>query len=94
MKGDEIVWHCDRHSNETVTPRKHVTTYENMLNWMVEFPRRSENRGIKFAGVNSIRITKSINLPIFCTVLGVSCDIDVFKLTASAQSFNREVYGQ
>ena len=25
-------------------------------------------------------------------VLGVRCDADIFKLTASAQSINREVY--
>ena len=25
-------------------------------------------------------------------VLGVRCDVDIFKLTASAQSINREVY--
>ena len=30
VKGDEIVRHCDRPSNETVTPGKYVTKYENM----------------------------------------------------------------
>ena len=25
-------------------------------------------------------------------VLGVRCDVDIYKLTASAQSINREVY--
>ena len=28
----------------------------------------------------------------FCTVLGVRCDVDIFKLTASAQSIYREVF--
>ena len=28
----------------------------------------------------------------FCMVLGVLCDVDFFKLTASAQSIYREVY--
>ena len=43
-----------------------------------------ENRGIKIARVNSIRISKSINLRGLYTVLGVGCDIDIFKLTACA----------
>ena len=47
---------------------------------------------LKFARVNSIRITKSINLQLFTLilkVLGVRGDVDTFKLTASAQSINR-----
>ena len=35
---------------------------------MVEYLWKFESRGIKIAGVNSIRITKSINLLKFCTV--------------------------
>ena len=62
VKGDEIVRYCDRLSNETVTVMKHVTKYKNMRKWMVEFLRKFENHGIKIARVNSIRITKSINL--------------------------------
>ena len=81
MKGDEIVRPCDRHSNETVTLRKHFTKHKHTQKWMVDFLRKIENRCIKIAGVNSIRITKSINLLSFCTVLGVRCDVD-----------NREVY--
>ena len=61
-KGDEIVRHYDRHSNEIVTLRKHVTKDKHMQKWMVEFLRKFENRGIKISRVNSIRITKSINL--------------------------------
>ena len=37
LKGDEIVRACDRHSNETVTLRKHVTKYKKMRKLMVEF---------------------------------------------------------
>ena len=62
VKGYEIVRPCDRHSNETVTLRKRVTNYKHMSKWMVEFLRKFENRGIKTARVNSIRITKSISL--------------------------------
>ena len=53
---------CDRHSNETVTLRKHVTKYKNMQKWMVEFLRKYKGRGNIIARVNSIHITKSINL--------------------------------
>ena len=62
VKGDEIVRPCDRHSRETVTLRKHVTKYKKMRKWMVDFFRKGEHRGIKIARVNSIGITKSINL--------------------------------
>ena len=62
VKGDEIVRPCDRRSNETVTLKKHVTKYKNMLKWMVLFLRKLENTGIKIARINSILITKSINL--------------------------------
>ena len=37
MKRDVIVQPCDQHSNETMTLRKHVTKYKNMLKWMIEF---------------------------------------------------------
>ena len=33
-----------------------------MRRWMVEFLRKFKNRGIKISRVNSILITKSINL--------------------------------
>ena len=47
VKGYEIVRPCDRHSNETVPLRKHVTKYKNMRKQMVEFLRKFKNRGIK-----------------------------------------------
>ena len=62
MRGDEIVRPCDRHSNETVTLRKHATKYKSMRKWMLECLQKIENRGIKISRVNSILITKSINL--------------------------------
>ena len=40
---------------------------------MFEFLRRFENRAINIALVNSIKITKSINLLKLCMVLGVRC---------------------
>ena len=95
MKGEEIVRHCDRHNNETVTLRKHVTKSENMLKWMLEFLRKFENCAIKIYRVNSILIAKSINLQLFTLILygvGGRCDVDNFKLTASAQSIYRKVY--
>ena len=41
---------------------KHVTKYKNMRKWIVEFLKKFENRGIKITQVNSILITKFINL--------------------------------
>ena len=58
VKEDEIVQPSDRHSIETVTLRNHVTKYKKQRQWMVEFLRKFENRGIKIARVNSILITK------------------------------------
>ena len=43
VKGDEIVRACDRHSNETVTHRKHVNKYIHMRKSMVEFLSKSES---------------------------------------------------
>ena len=45
-----------QHSNE------HVTKYKNMRKWMVEFLTKSESRDDKIVRVNSIRISKYINL--------------------------------
>ena len=61
-EGDEIVRACDRHWDETVTLTKHVTKYKYMRKWMVEFLSKSQSRVIKIIRVNSIRMTKSINL--------------------------------
>ena len=56
--------------------------------WIVEFLIQIENRCIKIAQVNSILINKSIDLLVTLILYGV----DIFKLTASAQFINREVY--
>ena len=53
--------YCDRHSNKTVTCRKHVPKYKNITKCTVEFLRKLDNRGIKITGVSSILITKSID---------------------------------
>ena len=48
---------------------------------MIEFLRKFENRGIKIARVNSILITKSINLQFLTLILygvGVRCDLRRF----------------
>ena len=50
---------------------------------MIEFPRKFENRGIKIARVNSILITKSMNLQLFTVMLygvGVCCDLGRFSV--------------
>ena len=60
-----------------------------MCEWTVEFLKKFENRGIKIAQVNSILITIPINLQLFSLILygfGVRCDVEILKLTASAQS--------
>ena len=84
MKGDEIVVPCDRYSNETLTLRKLVSKYENMQSLLSNL-RKFGNHGIKIALVNQILITKSINSELFTLILymlGVRCDVDIFKLTA------------
>ena len=61
---------------------------------MAEFLRKFKNRGIKITWINSILITKSINLQLFPLILygaGFRCDVDIFKLTASAQSIYRGI---
>ena len=58
---------------------------------MIEFLRKFENRGIKIARVNSIRITISINLRLFTFILyGVGGPL-WSKASFRAQSINREV---
>ena len=63
---------------------------------MFEFLRKFEDPGIKISRVNSILINFFfINLQLFTFILscvGVRCDVDIFKLTSSAQSIYREVY--
>ena len=68
VKRDNIVRPSDRQSYETVTVRKHVTKYKNILKWMVEILRKLENPGDKIARVNSILITKSIDLQLFTVI--------------------------
>ena len=46
-----------------------ATIYKNMRKWMIEFIRTFENRGFKIARVNTILITKSINLQLFTLIL-------------------------
>ena len=92
MKGDEIVRPFDRHSNETATVRKHVTKYKHMRKWMLVFLGKLENRFIKIARVNSIRITKSIKLLSFCMVLEARCDVDIYKITERASPLTVKVY--
>ena len=65
--------YCNRHSNETVTLRKHVSKTTNMRKRMIKFLREFENRGIKIAEP----IPKSINLQFLNLILhgiGVRCD--------------------
>ena len=56
---------------------------------MVEFLRKFENRGFKISRVNSILITKSINLQLFTSIMyGVGGQLwskEIFR----AQSINR-----
>ena len=50
---------------------------------MIEFLRKFENRSIKIARVNSIRITKSINVQLFTLILYgflVRCDLRRFSV--------------
>ena len=56
-----------------------------MRKWMNEFLSKSESRDNKIARVYLIRNTKSINLLLFHTGIGVRCDGDVFKPTPRAQ---------
>ena len=65
MKGDKIVRPCGQRNRDS---QEHVAKYKHMRQWMVESLRKFKNREIKIAGVNSIRITKSIDLLTFCTV--------------------------
>ena len=69
-----------------MTLKKQVTKYKIMRKWMVEVLRKSDSRGDKIDRVNSIRITKSINLLLFCTLLGsvvikgdFSCSVHLWK---------------
>ena len=47
-----LLYSCNLHSNETVTVKKHVTKYTNMLKWMVEFLRKFESHCCPVCGPN------------------------------------------
>ena len=65
---------------------------------MVECFRKFENRSSKIAPGHSLLITKFIDLQLFTLILYDvggplwSWHLNIFKLTASAQSIYREVY--
>ena len=67
-----------------------VTKYKHIQKWMLVFLGKFENRGIKIAWVNSIHISKNINLLLFRMASEVRCDVDISKLTTRAQSINSE----
>ena len=74
---------CNRHSNETVTLGKYGSKYKNMRKWMIEFVRKFENASIIIARVNSILMSKSINLQLFTLILkgfGLRCDLRRFSV--------------
>ena len=81
MKGDEIVRARDRHSNETVTLRKHVTKYKSMQKWLVEFLRKSESHGDKIArlpnSINSIILFGINSIPNLSIYLNFVCGVEV-----------------
>ena len=83
---------CDRHRNETVTLRKHVAKYKYMPN---EWLNSSENLRVVM-----IKLSELLNshhqiyrITLILYGVGVSCDVDIFKLTARAQPIYRDVYG-
>ena len=64
---------------------------ENMRKWIVQFLRKFENRGIKIARINSIRITKSIDSRLFLIMYGVGRPL-WSKAIFITQSIYREIY--
>ena len=95
MTGDEIVRPCDQHNNETVTLMEHVPKCKNKRKLVVEFLKKIRIVALKL--LELIRFL-SPNLSFYsyllelCIVLGVCCDVDIYKQTARAQSIYREVY--
>ena len=70
---------CNRHSNDTMTIGKYVSKCKNMRKWMIEF----ETSRIEVAWVNSILITKPIDVQLFNLILygyGVRCDLRRFSV--------------
>ena len=83
---------------ETATPTKPSLSgnmLPNMTTCKNVWSNFSENLRIVAlkVSINSILITKSLNLQFFLYGAGLRCDVDIFKLTASAQSVYREVHG-
>ena len=48
-----------------------------MRKWIFEFLSKSDSRDNKIARINSIRITKFMNLLKFHTGFGVLCNVDI-----------------
>ena len=80
VKGDEIVRACNRHSNKTVTLRKHVIKHKHLRKWMVKFLSKSLSRGDKIAQVNSIRITKSYQTTSLLKAVVIHDDQEQFSI--------------
>ena len=63
-----------------------------MRKWMIEFLRTFENRAIKIARVNSILITKYINLQLFTSILnGVGVRFDRRRLPVHSSSIEKSM---
>ena len=82
-EGDEIVPPCDRHSNETVTLRKHVAKYKHMRKW-AKFLKQMRIVALKLLKLTRSASPKQSIYFKFVLCLGCSCDVDIFKLTARA----------
>ena len=92
MKGDEIVTSTASKPWLSGNMLLNIKTFKN--GWS----NFSENLRIVRLKVVEIKVflsPKSRNLQLFTLILygvGVRCDVDIFKLTASAQSIYRNVY--
>ena len=53
-------------------------------NWWLNFSENLRIIALKLLELTRFLWPKSINLLEFCTVLGLSCDVDIFKQTASS----------
>ena len=85
---------CNRHSNETMTLRIHVSKYKSMRKWMFEFLRKFENRGIIVLITKSILNTKSINLLLFTLILYVENFYVFYGCPYSVQFYGCPYSGQ
>ena len=65
-----------------------------MWKWMVEFIKKFENRSIKIARVNSILITKFINLQLFTLILyGVAVRCDRMRFSVLSPFIEKSMIG-